>query len=164
MPSARIADRQDLQLDIADGTMPDDLVADPSPEKGGGERRDPGYAAVLGIRLVLTDDRELALTALGIGNANGRAESDLVMRLRRRIDEDRTLDTALQVAELARDIRQRQVTLDAAGIGEQGAAFLLRRGNALAQQGETAWRHIVWVRALRQIRDLAGPAFAIFFL
>src|SRR5258708_32227763 len=99
MPSARVADRQDLQLDIAHGTMPDDLIADPSAEKSCGERRDPGYAAVLGIRLVLADNRELALTALRIGNATGRAESDLVMRLHRRVDEDRTLDPALQATE-----------------------------------------------------------------
>src|SRR5260221_4905069 len=133
MPSARVADRQDLQLDIAHGTMPDDLIADPSSEKSGGERRDPGYAAMLGIRLVLTDNRELALTALRIGNANGGTECDLVMRLHRRIDEDRTLDTALQGAELAGDIRQRQVTLDSAGISEQGAAPFLDRCNSVTQ-------------------------------
>src|SRR5258708_34102096 len=116
MPSARVADRQDLQLDIADGTMPDDLIADPSSEKSGGERRDPGYAAMLGIRLVLTDNRELALTALRIANANGAAECDLVMRLHRRIDEDRTLDTPRQQPDVPRDICKRQVTLDPAGI------------------------------------------------
>src|SRR5258708_20105305 len=117
MPSARVADRQDLQLDIADGTMPDDLIDDPSSEKSGGKRRHPGYAAMLGIRLVLTDNRELALTALRIGNANGGAECDLAMRLHRRIDEDRTLDTALQVPHLPRHIPQRQFTLDSASIG-----------------------------------------------
>src|SRR5258707_14624619 len=120
MPSARVADRQDLQLDIAHGTMPDDLIADPGSEKSGGERRDPGYAAMLGIRLVLTDNRELALTARRIGNANGGAECDLVMRLHRRIDEDRTLDTALSVSELARYIRQRQLPLDSAAIRDKG--------------------------------------------
>jgi len=67
--------------------MPDDLIADAGAKQSGGERRDPGYAAMLGLRLVLADNGEFTLAATRIGNANRSAEGNLVMRLRRRIDE-----------------------------------------------------------------------------
>src|SRR5437868_7693700 len=66
--SLRVAYRQDLEGDVARRAVPDDLVADPGADQRLGERRDPGDAAVLGIRLVLADDGELALFALVVGD------------------------------------------------------------------------------------------------
>src|SRR5260221_3002165 len=159
--SGLVAYRPDLEGDFAGRRGRGDLVADRGADERLGGRRDPGDAALPGNRLVLADDGEFALRAGRVGDHDPGGEGDLVARLRRRVDEDGALDAGFEIADLARDIGQRQGAVAAVAAGEEVAAPRLCRGQAPLELGEPARRHVVRMAALRQIGDLAGAALGI---
>src|SRR5215469_7157153 len=131
-PSGGVADRQNLQLDVAGGATPQNDIADAGAEQRFGERRYPAHPAVLGVELVLADDGKLALLVLRIGDANRGAEGNLLRLLPRRVDRNRPLDPGLEVTDLPLGMGERQFALDAAGRLQQSVALLLRRRETLA--------------------------------
>jgi O-acetyl-ADP-ribose deacetylase (regulator of RNase III) len=118
---------------------------------------------VLGIGLVLADDGEFAFPSIGIGDPDRGAERDLVMGLARGIDGNGPFDPRLEIADLARDIGQRQIALDPGGGGKQSLSLLLGLGQSFLEPGEAARRCVVRVGALRQVVNLPGVAIAILF-
>src|SRR5260370_353701 len=135
----------------AGGAPPLHYIAHAGTDERAGEGRDPADLAVLGVRLVLADDREFVALAGGVGDFHHGAEGDFLRGRMGGVDHDRALDSRFQVADLPGAMGKLQILGRVVRPRRQLALALLRLGEALLQETQPAPRDIVGVLALRQI-------------
>src|SRR3546814_3479430 len=102
----RVVDRHHLQFLVAGRALPDDAIADLGAVEGTGERRHVGNLTVLRLGLVLADDGIVVALAVLVLPGHAGAESNLVVRLLGRIDEDGLAQALLPIAQFLLDARQ----------------------------------------------------------
>src|SRR5262245_16186817 len=111
-----VADRHDLELDLARGPPHHHHVARALAEQRPADRRSPTDPACAAVALVLPDDDVRALHAVLALDLDRRAEEDLVALLLLRIDEDRALEPLGQVAHAPIDLAEALLAVDVLGV------------------------------------------------
>ena len=110
-----------------------------------------------------SDDGEAAMLAGGVAHLDHGAESDLVGRLLRRVDQDGALDPRFEIADLAVDMGEAELLGRIVGSYDEPAMLLLRRGEALVEEGEPAAGDVIRMLALRQLGQRVGRGVGIGF-
>src|SRR5690606_2775369 len=93
-----VDDPGDLELDVADGSLHHDHVADTLLQERAADRRAPADAALFRVALVLPDELVALLRSLLVFDLDRGAEEDDVGVLLRRIDDDGGVEPLLEEA------------------------------------------------------------------